>query len=407
MLKKIMFQIPKTSCTDFYDVARFLLTWKITAILVVCLLSISCYFFFVDCTTALFYLAGFVIALMGFVHLNLFSNYKVVAITLICSGELIVFTSMFIVTNSAHFIDTVWLFILILYSSFTLNKIWGITILIINALGLSLFLIFALNINIENLEPYTLKHQFGLILELVLGIFMIGYILYHFIETMARAERKIKLSNEELKRKNKKVEFQHEEKTFLLQEIHHRVKNNLQVISSLLRLQLEEIESPQTRIYFLDAINRVSTMALIHQKMYRENDLSKINTFDYFNTLIGDLILSNSTDIPIEIDIKTELDRVGTKTIVPLALLINELVSNSLKHAFVESGIVRVKIASESDGYFRLEYSDNGIWKVPNNLNSFGLELLDTLTEQLDGNWSRSVKEEGTFYTFNLANLDR
>lgn len=246
----------------------------------------------------------------------------------------------------------------------------------------------------------------GIALEFALCLIIIGYFIHHFIKSTAYAEFKYREANKELLNQNLRIAEQHEEKTVLLQEIHHRVKNNLQVITSLLRLQSSEIDSDEARAHFSDAINRIMTMSLIHQKMYQEKNLSKIDTADYFKTLIYDLIRTSSVNIPVQIEVTANLHKFGSKTIVPLALLIAELVSNSLKHAFDKEGKVIVFFSEETDKNFRLEYFDNGIWKNESNESSFGLQLIQTLTEQMEGEYSRITDANGTLYQFKLTNLD-
>ena len=202
------------------------------------------------------------------------------------------------------------------------------------------------------------------------------------------------------------IQLQNLEKTALLQEIHHRVKNNLQVITSLLRLQAAEIESSDAKIHFNEAINRVMTMSLIHQKMYQEKNVSQIDSSDYFKTLIEDIIRSSSIHIPIEIEVVSKLEKVGSKTIVPLALLIAELVSNSMKHAFLKSGKISVYFSEEYAGNFTVVFKDNGVWKEQTSDSTFGLQLIETFTEQLEGTYSRDSEKSGTLYQFSLANLD-
>jgi two-component sensor histidine kinase len=253
---------------------------------------------------------------------------------------------------------------------------------------------------------FSTPELIGLVLEICICMFVIGYIIYNFIQTTSYAEQKLREVNEVLNSQYKLIHSQNEEKTVLLQEIHHRVKNNLQVITSLLRLQSSEIDSEKTKSQFNDAINRVMTMSLIHQKMYLEKNLSQIDTSDYFKTLIEDLIHSSSVKIPIDLKINSELKRVGTKTIVPLALLVAELVSNSLKHAFEKEGKISVYIGPEINRKFQMEFLDNGNWKTRKNESSFGLQLIETLNDQLEGTYTRKSTETGTKYHFNLSNLD-
>lgn len=397
---------PENSYTDFYDIARFRLAWKINIILSFGLFTISAYFFFHSTTSFLQYFSGFVISLTGVVYLSVTKKFITVSYFISIASLILVLSSIFFVKNTPHLIEPMWLVIITIFSYFNLGKVVGHIILSVVAISVSIYLIFFLNENGALKAQYDILEVVGNALEFTLCMFIIGFFIHNFIRATAYAEKKFRQSNEELNEQNKMIQLQNEEKTVLLQEIHHRVKNNLQVITSLLRLQSSEIESIDAKIHFNDAINRVMTMSLIHQKMYQEKNLSQIDASDYFQTLIEDLIRSSSVKIPVEIEIVSKLDKVGSKTIVPLALLVAELVSNSMKHAFFEKGKITVYFSPEYNGYFTLEFEDNGTWKEKSSDSSFGLQLIQTLTEQLDGSYTRNSTEAGTIYAFSLANLD-
>jgi two-component sensor histidine kinase len=119
----------------------------------------------------------------------------------------------------------------------------------------------------------------------------------------------------------------------MLKEIHHRVKNNLQIISSLLRLQSETLSESEREIY-IEAVNRVSAMAIIHEKMYQTDSLSNFDLEEYIVTLIDSLFESYMVNGKVESKINVHVGSLNTKSIVPIAMMLNELVSNSVKHAF-------------------------------------------------------------------------
>ncbi|MEO9870542.1 tetratricopeptide repeat-containing sensor histidine kinase [Ekhidna sp.] len=214
-------------------------------------------------------------------------------------------------------------------------------------------------------------------------------------------------NNRSSQKKNKLIGEQKEsiekslnEKEILLKEIHHRVKNNLQVISSLLNLQAENLSTESALEALTDGQNRVKSMSLIHQRLYQENDLRGVDVNDYLKNLIPQLISSfalNNKEIDYKIDvgdIKLDVD-----TLVPLGLIINELVTNSLKHAFEEmnSGIIELKIREEND-MLHVSIKDNG--KGFNeaelqNSNSFGWKMIDSLSRKLKAELS-ILNEEGT-----------
>lgn len=182
------------------------------------------------------------------------------------------------------------------------------------------------------------------------------------------------------------------EKQVLVQEIHHRVKNNLQFIISLLRLQGAEMRSPEVRNLLEETRNRVHAMALVHEKLYRAGDLAKLDYSSYLRDLVA--TLSRTTGERIKsVDFSVEADAVGldTNSAVPLGLVVSELVSNSLKHAFPDGRKGRVEVSlrgGPAEGY-DLTVRDDGIGAAqdfdPAANGSMGWRLVGMLTRQLDG----------------------
>ncbi len=181
------------------------------------------------------------------------------------------------------------------------------------------------------------------------------------------------------------------EKEVLLKEVHHRVKNNLQVISSILNLQSSYIEDVKTLSILKESQNRIKSMAFIHESLYQTNDLSKINFSEYVVTLSKNLvhsyrILSNSVVLNLDINKMT----LSLDLSIPCGLIINELVSNALKYAFTSNkkGVITIKISCVKNTV-TLIIGDNGIG-LPNNVDykktdSLGLQLVITLVEQING----------------------
>jgi len=189
----------------------------------------------------------------------------------------------------------------------------------------------------------------------------------------------------------------------LAKEIHHRIKNNLQVISSLLFLQSEYVQDNRTREMFKESQNRVRSMALLHQKLYQSKNLGGIESSEYIKDLTRNLFTSYGVaDSQIRLAVAAEGITLGMDTAVPCGLIINELVSNSLKHAFPSggSGEIRVELSrcqrpadtetqAEGGNWYCLDVLDNGIG-FPEDLDfrkteSLGLKIVCTLTSQLNG----------------------
>jgi PAS domain S-box-containing protein len=183
------------------------------------------------------------------------------------------------------------------------------------------------------------------------------------------------------------------EKEVMLKEINHRVKNNLQVISSLLYLQSEQIRDPALRAQFQESESRVRSMALIHESLYQSKNLSKVNFGRYVRQLAADLARSfgASPDI-IRFAINVPEIHLAVDTAIPCGLIINELVSNALKYAFPGSrrGEIGIDLVPSGEGNLTLTVRDNGIGFPAGqdfrNTTSLGMQLVVNLTAQLQAN---------------------
>lgn len=188
-----------------------------------------------------------------------------------------------------------------------------------------------------------------------------------------------------------KINLSLKEKNNLLQEIHHRVKNNMQIISSLLNLQTQYVNDKEAVNVLKESQNRVKSMAMVHEKIYLSEDLAHINFVDYIQSLISNLFYSyNIEKSQIRSVLEVENVNLNMETAIPCGLIISELVSNGLKHAFPNgrNGKVLVSLKSIGDKY-ELKIWDNGIGLPEgldiNNLESLGLLLVKNLTDQIDG----------------------
>jgi PAS domain S-box-containing protein len=183
-----------------------------------------------------------------------------------------------------------------------------------------------------------------------------------------------------------------DEKIVLLKEVHHRVKNNLQIVASLLNLQSERIDNPVIQETLLHTRNRVHSMALLHETLYHSDNLACLDIADFVEQLTSHLLSSfGAVARQIRIDCNIVDVRLGMDQAVPCGLIINELVSNAIKYAFPNErpGRITVEMHPEADGQVFLSVSDDGIG-LPGSLDvakteSLGLKLVSTLTSQLRG----------------------
>ncbi|MBW3598783.1 MAG: PAS domain S-box protein [Planctomycetes bacterium] len=208
---------------------------------------------------------------------------------------------------------------------------------------------------------------------------------------LAQANTALQAEVVERSRAEEQVRSSLREKEVLLKEIHHRVKNNLQLISSMLRLQSAGIEDPRSVNAFEESQNRVKAMARIHERLYLAPDLSRIDFAQYTRDIVSGLVRSFRRGAEVQIDVAEAAMTLDTA--IPCGLIINELVSNSLKHAFPtdEPGWIHIRLApqAESAGWVQLTVSDNGVG-LPADLDfrrteSLGLQLVVTLAEQIGG----------------------
>ena len=240
------------------------------------------------------------------------------------------------------------------------------------------------------------------------------------LETMV-TERTFELieTNEQLKQEiaerkhaDEQVKASLREKEILLQEIHHRVKNNLQVIISLLRLQSKDIKDKDILTMFQESQDRINSMALVHEKIYYSEDLANIRLRDYVNDLASDLFKSyNLSSENVEFKMEVEDISIGIDTSISCGLIINELLSNSLKHAFPENrkGEIKVNIRSAKESEIEMVYSDNGIG-LPESFDfrkstGFGFRMIVDLVEyKLMGN-IELIQDGGTIFQIRFKEI--
>ncbi|WP_424365861.1 histidine kinase dimerization/phosphoacceptor domain -containing protein [Maribacter sp.] len=190
------------------------------------------------------------------------------------------------------------------------------------------------------------------------------------------------------------------DKDILLREIHHRVKNNLQLVSSLLTLQGRSIDSKSAQKAINEGRSRIRSMALIHQDLYQRENITSVNTQQYFKNLCQELFTTYCvSEDKVALEMAIEDISVDVDTLVPLGLITNEIISNSLKYAFPKhkNGTLKVVLKGHNGGLY-LMVRDNGIGYDPNDIpaNSFGTRLIHSLSQQLEAELIISTKNGTT-----------
>jgi two-component sensor histidine kinase/CheY-like chemotaxis protein len=220
-----------------------------------------------------------------------------------------------------------------------------------------------------------------------------------------------KIIETERRKMELQITRQLKEKEMLIKEIHHRVKNNLQIISALFLLQSEAVKDEATKAVFNECQNRIRSISLVHEQLYRSNDLNQIEYGDYLQKMFLFLFESYGTDpewISMEIDVQDVM--ITIEKAVPCSLIVNELLSNSLKYAFPKEQFprgkhpeMRIRFFQDTDpDAYVLEYRDNGVGLPPGmdprQTGTLGMQLIYGLTEQLAGTVSLE-SNEGIHYT--------
>ncbi|HIB01844.1 MAG TPA: sensor histidine kinase [Phycisphaerales bacterium] len=227
----------------------------------------------------------------------------------------------------------------------------------------------------------------------------------------------INIAGEELQTADKQVGIRKQlqlslaEKNVLIREIHHRVKNNMQVITSLLALQANKVKDKHVHEEFQYIQFRINSMAMVHEMLYAAGDLAYIDYEKYLNQLVTTLVVSmKGSDGNITSHVDAKSIKLNIDTAIPLGLLINELITNSLKHAFPDGRKGRVSVVIKScPDHYELKVSDNGIGFPEDfdsqNSTSLGLGLVDTLTIQLEGTLIRE-NTKGVSYMLTFKQLE-
>lgn len=252
------------------------------------------------------------------------------------------------------------------------------------------------------LRPYFHESPYFWVI-LILGIGLMGITGYRWrINQLTTQQKRLEVAvnertldlrkaNEQIETRSQELRNSLDEKEVLIREVHHRVKNNLQVITSLLNLQSFRVKDPDTKALFKECHDRINSMTMIHERLYQSDDLTEIDLANYLENISVELARSyNAERRQIRLNVNVEDVRLGLDQAIPSGLIVNELVSNALKHAFSEqhSGEIDIAFTKEQSTY-TLSVSDNGKG-LPASFDlsqttSLGMKLVHALTQKLKG----------------------
>jgi two-component sensor histidine kinase len=248
---------------------------------------------------------------------------------------------------------------------------------------------------------------------LVLGIVallvaLLAVILYNARRNRQKNQR-LEALNKELTRTNHQLDQRNAQNEVLVREIHHRVKNNLEIISSLLELQSRQTQDESAQLAMLESQARVKSMGLLHQKLFQNQEQVSIEMREYFQKLSDNLLQTFNADNQVDVQIDMDPIELDMDTAIPIGLMVNELITNSLKYAFPDrrDGRIELRLQQEDAEHLELSVADNGVGKVAGispKGTGFGSQLIQLLTQQLQGVMQESVGD-GTSVTFRLKRV--
>lgn len=389
---------------DFYERGKYKLALRLCFLFSGLFALLTIFELFNSVRNSIVYATCTIIPIVELIYLKKTKKYRVVYLTLCAIGSILAFYTLNFFTEEIHYGDLLWMILIILLAYWGVSIKMGVVFLIINLLIIANYFAFNMQTNLTSLREFDFISTLSVYAEVTVAFISISAIIHQFVRFYKYSYETLLENKLILEKSNKLITTKNEENIVLMKEVHHRVKNNLQIITSLLRLQKQNL-TPEIQEKFDESISRVMTMALIHRKLYQSTDLTNVNLESYINDLVNEIFASLTMDDNVKTTIQSDYNNIGLKTIVPLGLLLNELLSNSFKHAFkqINNNEINIQIRKSNDNTFELKYQDNGNWKIINdNDHHFGLELVETLTEQMEGSYYR----EDSSYTFTLKNLD-
>ncbi len=393
-----MIQLPgfnlQSGLRNDFDIARFNLIWRVNYILTILFFLLSCTYIPDDLESFTAFFGSFFITGGCLLYLYKTRRYKPIYFVVSFLGLILPQVTMHTMDHIIHYGDIIWLVVAVTFAFFGLGIRIGFLALLITVIGISCHILFTLNENINHIGSLSKIAQLSLIVEISIALFITFYTIYQYTSLHTKSEQKLTAANKALEQSNS-------EKEVLLKEIHHRVKNNLQVISSLLNLQSSTIEDASAISAVREGQSRIKTMALLHQKLYQNENLSQVDFEEYAKELIHQLYSSfGKSEASKKCTIDINNVHLDIDTAVPLALILNELVSNAIKYAIVHSPQLYISISQSSEKR-KLIVKDSG-QGLPNGFDfetseTLGLRLVKILSTQLRGEVAYTFDKGATF----------
>lgn len=390
-----------------YENAKYHLMWKINYFSLIAMFVIAVLTSLESIGDALIYAVALIVPLGNLLYMNKYKDYKKAIWIICCAGLVFPFVTLSTYHELMHIGDALWLVVAVCLSYYGLGVKIGRYFLFASIAILAIFIFFFLNINVEKLQPFGMVDKAAFFMELALSLLIIFTIITLFIRLGIQSEEKVKSINIQLEEKNKVVSAQNDEKEVLLKEIHHRVKNNLQIVSSLLSLQSNDAQDNVIQSILHEGKERIMTMALLHKMLYQSAHLNELNLLDYVEELVSNLKASFGKDCDFIFNIKSIV--LDVDTTLSLGLIINELLTNSFKYGIVDKGEITITCIEKVQNHFELAISDKGPGLPEGvtlkNGTTLGLRLVGLLSRQLNGNCEYKYIN-GANFVINFTNTE-
>ncbi len=333
------------------------------------------------------------------VHKNITLTYNIVSIMTLAGAT--------VITLYSGGINSPFIFVLalIVFAGYVTTRVYGKIYLNLNLL--IVVLIYSQSVTdfsfVSNAVPEQSKDLFAFF-SILFSVYLLGGV---FGKNLLEAHHNLYKSKGEIENRIK-------EKETLLKEVHHRVKNNLQTVSSLLSLQSRSIDDEHAKALIKSSQNRVISMAMVHEMLYNRDDLTKIEYKSYVEELSEYLVRSlKGPDSNVKVHIDISDIALGIDTAIPLGLLINEAVTNALKYGITDDneGEIHIALKKEDEQDYVLNIGDNGIGFSETinfkNTKSLGLKLIHNLARQLKGTIIRDATKKGTNYILKFKEIEQ
>lgn len=368
------------------------------------ILSLCCAilcFYVLNITGVIFY-ALLVYSIVNFLNILLFYRCKNLEVTYNIMS-LLAFLVIYIICLYSDGINSPFssFLVLLIFSGYASSLFYGdLWLIIISIAVASLFIINMSEFKFHNYVTNASKDTFNFFFLMFLVVLLGGVF-----------GRLMNKNNDLIYKSKKEIARQNEEKTVMLKEIHHRVKNNLQVVNSFLRIQSRDIDDENVKLMFKLTQNRVVAMARLHEKIYNTNDLMYIDVRDHFKALVRDLIHSYNIESHIISKFEIAPVKLTIDTLLPLSLIINELVTSSLKNNLKGAKVKEIKICLSviKEGKYELIVSDNCINAHDSVLseltNTIGARLIKTFVRQLNGAIEDLSNNNGVHIKISFSNI--